>query len=251
MSPPEPPDDSVWARVSRALLRRPGRGQVAAAVLCGLLAFALVTQVHSNAAGRGLSSARPQDLLAILADVQGRADRLRTEVSDLQRVQASLTGGSASARAALAAAKARAQTLGILTGTLAAHGPGIVLTIADPRRSVRADVLVDAIEELRDAGAEAMQLGSVRVVASTAVVDDPRGGVDADGTPVTAPYRLIAIGDPNTLSTALTIPGGIVDTVAAQPGAHAAIASSANIEVTALRALQPPRYARPAPTRSP
>jgi uncharacterized protein YlxW (UPF0749 family) len=249
---PEAADPAAtWRRIRAALLRRPGRAQLAVALLCGLLAFALVTQAHSNAGTSGLSTARPQDLLAILADLQGRADRLRSQVSDLQATENRLQGGSAGSQAALAEARARAQTLGILTGTVAARGPGVVLTVVDPRASVRADDLVDAIEELRDAGAEALQFSGVRVVASTAVVDDPAGGVDVEGTHVLAPYRIVAIGDPRTLSTALTIPGGVVDSVAARAGAHAVVTSSPSVTVSALRRLSTPRYARPAPTRSP
>jgi len=127
----------------------------------------------------------------------------------------------------------------------------MVLTITDPHASVRADDLVDAVEELRDAGAEAMQLSGVRIVASTAIVDDPHGGVDVDGTSLRPPYRLVAIGDPKTLTSALSIPGGVVDTVAGRPGARAILTTSPSVSVTALRRLTTPRYARPAPTSSP
>jgi uncharacterized protein YlxW (UPF0749 family) len=246
------PADPVvgWRRVAQGLRARPGRGQLVAAVLCGVLAFAVVAQAHTTSDTSGVTGARTQDLLTILADLQGRADRLRTQVADLQLTQARLAGGSAGTEAALQEARRRVQTLGILTGTVAARGPGAVLAITDPRGSVRADVLLDAIEELRDAGAEALQLAGVRVVASTSLVDAP-GGISVDGTVVRAPYRLVAIGDPRTLTSALGIPGGVLDTVGAQPGAHATVTASPSVTVTALRPLTTPRYARPAPTGSP
>ena len=125
-----------------------------------------------------------------------------------------------------------------------------MLTVTDPRGTVHADVLLDAIEELRDAGAEAMQLSGVRVVASTAVGDAP-GGISVDGIRVRPPYRLVAIGDPRTLASALGIPGGVEDTVAAQAGARAIVTTSPNVTVAALRRLVAPRYARPAAPRSP
>lgn len=247
--PPVTEEESAlegWRRVLRALTSRPGRSQLAAAVLCGILAFALVTQAHSASRNAGITTARPQDLLTILADLQSRADRLRGQLGDLQVTEAKLTSGSASTAEAVAEARRRAQTLGILTGTVAADGPGVVVTIDDPRQSVRADVLVDAIEELRDAGAEALQLGSVRVVASTAIVDGPDGGILVDHVLLRPPYRLVAIGESRTLSSALEIPGGVVDTVRTSPGARAAVASEPSVSVTALRRLTPPRYARPA-----
>ena len=241
---------SVWRRIGRALRARPGRGQVVAALLCGVLAFAVVAQAHTTSSSSGVTAARPQDLLTILSDLQGRADRLRGQVADLQVTQARLAGGSAGTAVALEEARRRAQTLGILTGTVAARGPGVVLTVADPRGSVRADVLVDAVEELRDAGAEALQINGVRVVASTSLVD-VAGGIKVDGTTVHAPYRLVAIGDPRTLASALGIPGGVLDTVASQSGAHGTVTTSPSLAVTALRPLTTPRYARPAPNQSP
>ena len=249
VEPPSGPG-ATWRRIGAALRARPGRGQAVAALLCGVLAFAVVAQAHTTSATNGVTAARPQDLLTILSDLQGRADRLRGQVADLQVTQARLAGGSAGTSAALAEARQRAQTLGILTGTLAARGPGVVLTVTDPRGSVRADVLLDAVEELRDAGAEALQLSGVRIVASTALVDAP-GGIKIDATTVHQPYRLIAIGDPRTLESALGIPGGVLDTVASQSGAHATVTTSPSLAVTALRPLTTPRYARPAPSQSP
>jgi uncharacterized protein YlxW (UPF0749 family) len=245
MTGPESPRDT-WRRIARALRARPTRKQAAVAALCGLLGFALVTQVHATSSTNGLAAARPDDLLGILADLSSRADRLRSEIGDLQSSERRLDSGSGQEAAALQDARARARTLGILTGTLAAAGPGIVLTIDDPRGSVRADVVLDAIEELRDAGAEAMQLSGVRVVASTAVDDDPAGGIDVGGEHVSPPYRLAVIGAPRTLAGALGIPGGVLDTVDAAPGAHAGVVTSPHVTISALQVLRPPRYARPA-----
>ena len=98
--------------------------------------------------------------------------------------------------------------------------------------------------------ADYLELSGVRVVASTALVD-AGGGIAVGGTRVRAPYRLVAIGDPRTLATALGIPGGVEDTVAAQPGAKATVTSSPSLTVSAWQRLAAPRYARPAPSRSP
>ncbi len=224
-----------WREVGRRLLSpRSSGGQLVVAALCGLLAFALVTQVHSNTSAKGLGTARQDDLIGILNDLTSRSDRLREEISSLQATQQQLSSSRDQAQAALDEARRRAEVLGILAGTVKAVGPGITLTINDPRHSVRADVLVDALEELRDAGAEAIQLGPVRVVASTYILDTP-GGMSVDGTKVVPPYVLQAIGDPRTLATALAIPGGVVDTVQAQPGASAVVTQDKTVTISALR----------------
>jgi uncharacterized protein YlxW (UPF0749 family) len=239
-----PPARRPWTRIGRALRRRPSRGQAVVAALCGLLAFALVTQVQATSDTSGLAAARPDDLLAILADLDSRSERLRSEIAELQETERQLASGSGQDSAALAAARERAQTLGILTGALPAVGPGVVLTITDPGGEVRADVLVDALQELRDAGAEAIQLSGVRVVASTALVD-AQGGIAVGSRRVSSPYRFAVIGDPRTLAAALAIPGGVIDTVRRRPGAAATVVRSPRVSVTALQVLTAPRYARP------
>ena len=236
-------------RLRKALLGRPGRGQLVVALLCGLLAFGLVTQVHATSASGGLGTARIDDLVGILSDLNSRGDRLRTEIADLQQREQRLQGGSGRNQAALDEARSRLQTLGVLTGTLPARGPGIVLTVTDPRGQVGAAVLLDAVEELRDAGAEALQLSGVRIIASTAILDAPGGGIRVGSQHLSAPYRLAAIGGTDTLAQALAIPGGVLDTVDGRPGAHAIVTRSPHLTVTALQPLQRPRYARPAAAR--
>jgi uncharacterized protein YlxW (UPF0749 family) len=232
------------------------RVDVAVAVLLGLLGFAAVVQVRSTQEDGPLAAARQEDLVQILDDLDNRNDRLRAEVAALEQAQRDLTTGSGRTQAALDEARRRAQLLGVLAGTVPATGPGVVVTLTDPDATLRPDVLLDALEELRAAGAEAVQVEGrapdsdavrrVRVVASTAFVAADAGGVAVDGTELRAPYRFVVIGDPATLTSALRIPGGVVDNVE-QFGGQARIVRQDVVEVTALRPLEPPRYARPTP----
>ena len=70
---------------------------------------------------------------------------------------------------------------------------------------------LNSIEELRDAGAEAMQIsGTVRLVSPGSFGGSP-GALTVDGTPIQAPYVIRAIGSAHTLSDALGFPGGLTD----------------------------------------
>ncbi|MDQ1689837.1 MAG: hypothetical protein QOK42_2812 [Frankiaceae bacterium] len=230
--------------------RAPFRAVIAA--LVALLGFALATQVRTASRSEaGLASARQEDLVRILDDLSARSQRLQSELADLEAVKARLTSGTDRRQAALDEARRRARTLAVLAGTSPATGPGIVLSVLDPQGTVRADVLLDAVEELRDAGAEAIQLGTVRVVASTYLVDGTSGGLTVDGQALQAPYRFLVVGDPRTLTAALDIPGGVVDTVARNDGASATVEQRSVVRITALRPASTPRYARPASTPAP
>ena len=82
--------------------------------------------------------------------------------------------------------------------------------------------MLEAVEELRGAGAEAMQIAgasgpAVRIVASTYFADGA-GGLVVDGQTLPAPYTLTVIGPAATMQTALMIPGGVADSVARDGG---------------------------------
>lgn len=241
---------------------------IAVAVLLGALGFAAAVQVRSTDADEGvLASARQEDLVAILDDLDSRNARLRQEAAALTATRDRLTSGNGRDAAALAEARRRTQVLGVLAGTVAARGPGVLLTITDPDGKIGPEVLLDALEELRDAGAEAVQIEGpadldnpggarpavgpssgavVRVVAGTAFVDGgDRGGIEVDGVLLRAPYRFAVIGDPSTMAAALAIPGGVLDNVQ-QRGGRALVSRSEDVRVTTLRPLDRPRYARPA-----
>ena len=96
--------------------------------------------------------------------------------------------------------------------------------------------------------AEAMQISSaggptVRVVAST-YFSEVRDGLVVDGAHLGTPYMLVVIGDPQTMHTALNIPGGVVDMVR-QRGGNVIVQESDTVRVTALHQVGSPRYARP------
>jgi uncharacterized protein YlxW (UPF0749 family) len=221
--------------------RRPlgHRGAFLVAALVGLLGFALAVTVRTERTPAGLASVPQSDLVQLLSQSDQRSQQLDQELTALQ-AQAQQLRTSGDNGIALAQAEDRLGQLEILAGTVGAQGSGVTLRILDPMHNVTADVLVDALEELRDAGAEAMQIGPVRVVTSTFVLDTPRG-VDVDGVALTAPYSVTAIGDPHTLAAALAIPGGVIATVDARTGARALLTSSALVRVTAVRAALPSR----------
>ncbi len=154
---------------------------LAVAALLGLLGFAVAVQVRSTQDDGLLASARQEDLVRILDDLSNRSDRLRQETATLGATRDRLTSGTDRDRAALDEAQRRAQVLGVLAGTVPASGPGVVVTLTDPTGDVGADDLLNALEELRDAGAEAVQVsgadpaGAVRVVASTSFLDRAEG----------------------------------------------------------------------------
>lgn len=212
-------------------------------ILCGLLGFGIALQVRRTA-GDGLSGLRADDLVEILDRLQQQEDDIAAEIVTLEGSLARLRAGGASSGQALVEAQRQAAQLGILAGTTAAHGPGVTIEIDDPARAVSPEILLDTVQELRNAGAEAIQIGDVRIGVDTAFTGDNKQ-LMVDGRTLSPPLRIRAIGDAPTLSAALAIPGGVIDSVK-RTGAGIRVGQAVTVVIDALRAQRTPQYARPA-----
>ncbi|MEU5345139.1 DUF881 domain-containing protein [Streptomyces sp. NPDC020766] len=222
---------------------RVSRAQFIVALLLFGLGFGLAVQVASNSDSDGaLRGARQEDLVRILDELDDRTQRLEEEKQGLEDQRTELENSSDQAEEARKQTVEKEKQLGILAGTVAAQGPGITLTIEDEEGTVEADMLLDAIQELRAAGAEAIQVNGVRVVAGT-YLTDVSGGVAVDGNKISAPYRFKVIGKPQDLEPALNIPGGVVQTLEKEQ-ATVTVERSDKIIVDALRPAKRPDYAR-------
>lgn len=240
---PVPSRPTGWAALGSALRPRATRAQVLAGVLCAVLGFAIVVQLRQNG-DSALSQLRQDDLVRLLDEASTRSDQLSREAADLQRERDQLVSGSNNRQAAIDAARRSAATQGILAGRLPAVGPGVRITITDSSGSVRPITMLNMLEELRNAGAEAVQLNDQRITASSAFTGST-GAVQLDGTTLTPPYVWLVIGDPDTIATALDIPGGAMAYVR-NDGGSGSVDKLTEVHVDALRAAAEPRYATPA-----
>lgn len=220
------------------------KAQVLASVLTLALGFAIATQIQ-QAGATGLANLRQDELVRLLDDVNQRSLRLDLQIRELEAQRDLLKSGADTAAAAAAQAQKRLDELAILAGTVKARGPGVRLTITDPQVGVHSAALLDVLQELRDAGAEVVQFGPVRMVASSSFTDTT-AGVVVDDQVLKRPYVVLAIGDPQTLASALNIPGGIVDTVK-RAGATATVEQLTTVTIDALHTPATPRYASPVP----
>ncbi|GAA2111292.1 hypothetical protein GCM10009759_53270 [Kitasatospora saccharophila] len=225
---------------------RVSRGQLVVALLLFALGLALAIQVRSTNDHSELRGARQEDLVRILDELDGKQQRLQSEKTQLEQSLAQLENSSNQAKEAQEQTRKKAAELGVLAGTEQATGPGIVLTIDDPQGQVKADMLLDTLQELRAAGAEAIQINDVRVVAGTYFTDNSSGGgVRIDGKDVSQPFRFTVVGNPQDLAPALNIPGGVVRSLENHQ-ARATIVQQQKVLVDALATPKPLQYGKPA-----
>jgi uncharacterized protein YlxW (UPF0749 family) len=244
--------DSVDGRDRlKSSLRKPmNRGQVVVAVLLAILGFGAAVQVQSNSQDNQYVGARQDELINLINSLSLASQRTENEIAELLQTRNSLLNDTEARRTALEQARQLADQLGILAGTTPAVGPGVRVTVTDPNGTVGANNLINGIQELRDAGAEAIEINdTVRVIAQTAVRDAPTGGVFIDGEQITAPYVIEAIGAPQTLAGALDILRGFTDQIERVNGkVTVEEEDGASIEISSVREPAPADYASPVPT---
>ena len=245
------PEVGALRRTSLAAVPRSGRSRLVfgmlAILLCLVLGIAIVTQVRQTRSGDSLDTARPADLLVLLDSLRQREATLNSEVSELRNTLNTLQASGNSDQAAIENAQARLAALSIQVGAVGATGPGITLTIEDPGPGVSPEAMLDVINELRAAGAEAIEINdahqSVRVGVDTWVVGTS-GSLTIDNKTLSPPYSILAIGDPPTLAAAMNIPGGAEDSIK-RVGARMSVQQGDHVNVTTLRQPKPHQYAQP------
>ena len=179
-------------------------GRIAVAGVLFVLGFLVVVQLRSQAADQGLNGLSVQELTELVANLTTRNNQLRQEVQalDLQHDQLA----AAVERGDTSAVQVRADLNRLLgwSGTVGVTGAGVRVSVAGP---LPGDALDQLLNELRNAGAEAIAIDGTRILAGD-VPTGPGGAVLVHDTPVADPIELVAVGQPQTLAGSLTRAGG-------------------------------------------
>lgn len=237
---------SARARLWHALWH-PGRAQWMIALVLCIMATGIVVQVRSTSEDQDYTHTRREDLVRLLDGLNQESRRLDDEIAELERTRTELETGSDAREVARAEAQRRADALAILTGTVPAHGSGVRIVIEDIEGQVEAQMILNAIQELRDAGAEAIEINdTIRVVEST-WFGGASGAVTANEEPIGTHIVIDVIGDPTALTEAIRFRGGVESTVTAPDvGARIHVDNAEEIRVTATAPAREPEHARPA-----
>lgn len=223
------------------------RANLVVGLILFLTAFLAVAVIQSKNQQSPYQNLRREELLELLNNANAEAAGLEDEIRDLEATRDELSTGAAGALAAEEETKRRMAQLEILAGTVPATGPGIIMTINAPPGKLTGELLLDAVEELRDAGAEVIDFNSqVRVVANTWFAMDEQGRILVDSQVLQTPIVITAIGDPPTLEAATRFRGGLISEIESQQvGGRVSVEQRDKITISTTREPVQPRFARP------
>ncbi|UFU04507.1 DUF881 domain-containing protein [Ruania suaedae] len=206
--------------------------------MCLLLGLAIVTQVRQTQDDE-FAALREDDLVRLLDEVTQRNEELTTQAEQLARQRDSLLSGSGDP----AVQEDYLDLLQILAGTVPVEGPGVVVTV-DDAQDVDAQQMVHMLEEMRNAGAEAIAVSGQRLTASSAFLDTADGGLSVNGTSIEPPYEWRVVGNADTIAVALDIPGGAF-AIMRNRGATVEVSERELVQITSVRETPDPEFAEP------
>lgn len=186
--------------------------QLSVAAVAFILGLLVVAQLRGQAGLSGLEARSAQELTVLVANLTTRNDQLRREVATLEREVAELTQAAARGESSVDRLRTDLARLRMWAGLDPVVGPGVRITISG---RIPGSAVEELLNELRNAGAEAIAVGGVRIVAGS-VVAGPAGALSVEDTPLSDPFEIGAIGSPETMTGSLTRMGGIVAQLSAR-----------------------------------
>ena len=195
--------------MSRSL--RAPRSQALVAAVAFLLGILVVAQIRAQSGNDILAGMSSQDLTFLVANLNTRNEQLRREVATLERQLATLELGGSRGTSSVNEIRADLERIRAWAGLDRIGGDGIAITISGP---IGPRAIEDLVNELRNAGAEAVAIEDVRVVPGT-VIGGVLGSISVDDTALGDPVVIRAIGTPETLTGSLARAGGIIAQLAA------------------------------------
>jgi uncharacterized protein YlxW (UPF0749 family) len=216
--------------------------QLTIAVVALVLGLLVVVQLRSQAESSGLAQLSSQDLTVLVANLNARNDQLRREGSSLERELATLTANEARGDVSVDEITADLQRVRAYAGLEPVGGPGVTISIRGP---IDGPGVEELINELRNAGAEAIAVAGVRIVTGVVVTGVP-GQAQVDGARLGDVFDLAAIGAPDKLTGSLTRSGGVIAQLAAtQPDVAAVVTPVDRLELAATTRTLAPAHGHP------
>ena len=182
------------------------RSQATIAAVACLLGLLVVLQLRAQTADTGLSNKSAQDLTGIVGNLNTENDRLRAEIAALDTQLEELRTDHAGGASSVEQIQAELAKIRAWAGLDPVAGKGVTITVSG---DIDARGVNDLLNELHNAGAEAIAIEDVRVVSRTTVSGVP-GSLDVGGFLLRDPLRIQAIGRPEVLVGSLTRAGGII-----------------------------------------
>src|SRR5690606_20919065 len=212
-----------------------------------VLGFLLSTQFQTQQKIlTALDAQKKEDLITVWKNLDDKNRALQQEMEDLDAAYRQLLAQSQEETSAVKTISDDINRLKLVSGVTPVTGPGITVTITGDAPLMFLD-LIDLVNELWATGAEAISVNDHRITSRTSIAEASDAFsfyITVDGQRLLFPVIVKAIGDPHTLEKGLTFTGGLIDIWKTQYGIHPEVQQRQEINIPAVKSVQPWFYAR-------
>lgn len=187
---------------------RTTRGRLAATIVALFLGVLAVTQAGAqDVYSRSLKLETPSSLTTLIANLAEGNNALRAEIFDLRLRTENAREEATSGKGSVTEAQRQIAQLEVFAARTPVTGQGISVRIDG---SFDEKALSDLVNELRNAGAEAVAVNDVRVGPRSWFGITADRALTVDGLATRGPWTVRAIGAPEVMYVAMTRTGGII-----------------------------------------
>ena len=239
------------------LVRRPRvtRWQATLTVFLALVGFLLVVQLRAGRSIRReveLPTRRVRELAVLVQQQEEAVRSLQAEIAELRVKLAEYETAAAQGRSSAETMTKQVASYRMVMGLTPVEGRGLLVRLSERRGTgggvapvVQAADLSGLVNELWSAGAEAIAVSGVRVLATTGFREAP-DGIVVGVVRLPRAYEIEAIGDPAIMKATLNLRGGYVEGLRSV-GLVVELKEEARLQLPAYRGPLRFRSAKPLP----
>ncbi|QXM05822.1 DUF881 domain-containing protein [Crassaminicella indica] len=232
------------------------KAQLAIGLVCIVLGVVIALQfktVQTNLGGVAPVQ-KAQELAAELKKIREEKEALLEEVNSLEAKMKEIEDAESKKNVLVKNMSAELEKYKIISGLRKVKGPGIVVVVDDPPMDpefltdstimYNYELLLSLINKLNDAGAEAISINDQRFVSRTEI-NLAGSNVNINAVPTAPPFIIKAIGNPDTLESALNIRFGIVDHMKSMYNLQVSVKKQDEVVIPRYNEVIKFRYAKP------
>lgn len=204
------------------------KSKIVVAITIGLMSFMMIyimmvqINIVNEYDGEEIEIMREAELKTTLAAYKEKYEEANNELIDTKAKIEEYKKDEKTEEDAIKLLEEEVEEANMLLGKTDVKGQGIIITLDNGEEegieltSISTEDLVELINELKLAGAEAISINEKRIIATSDIAEVGYSAIRLiNNERTTAPYTIKAIGDIKYLQSALNIKGGYVDSALA------------------------------------
>lgn len=203
-------------------------------ILCVLLSFAITMQVRfSNSSESESSQTKVTDdlkdqIIKLNDENNNLTEKLKKTDEDLSNVRDEAAQNDSSSKEISDLIK----EYSILTGNTDVYGQGIIIKYKPTSSQYMSDTakdLRDIVNEIKNAGAEAISINDQRLI-NTSAIEMVKNKIEINGVQISGPFTIKAIGSSDIMYSGLIRPGGTIENIQST-GAKVEVNVEENVQI--------------------